>query len=355
MNVRIATHLVPIVLVLASSLGLSQATQQPLPTPTASVDSGNDFLPKALQRIQMELRQIAEDINTVDSKMLQSSQNDSDRTVSIASRIHALLKNDDPASLIRGFLAVSEDRLLFETCLKSGKLYRNLAAEILRARPVEPGQRAGQSTLDDEFVQTAQLFFLSRMIPELEIHYGRFKTQAKAVPEANRAGLWHSLKEALSHDDQPLVGKLSALLASTGESPNHFAARVLSQTQNTSPSAAATIVESMAILSPAGDMWKLAEIPGINPAFLSALECEKRAMKRAFLWQVFGQRFFKLTVAEHPRTDHWFRLLPRPCYNPSKRLRSLLLPSPPRFLTAGTSSACPRKRSYGIFRMKTQN
>ena len=276
MNVRFATHLLPIVLVLASSLGLSQATQQ---TPTASVDSGNDFLPNALQRIQMELRQIAEDINTVDSKMLQSSQNDSDRTVSTASRIHALLKNEDPASLIRGFLAVSEDRLLFESCLKSGKLYRNLAAEILRARPVEPGQRAGQPTLDDEFVQTAQLFFLSRMIPELEIHYGRFQTQAKAVPEANRAGLWHSLKEALSHDDQPLVGKLSALLASTGESPNHFAARVLSQAQKTSPSAAATIVESMAILSPAGDMWELAEIPGINPAFLSALECEKRAMK----------------------------------------------------------------------------
>src|SRR5687768_3545457 len=100
MNVRIATDLLPIVLVLASSLGLSQATQQPLPTPTASVDSGNDSLPKALQRIQMELRQIAEDINTVHSKMLQSSQNDSDRTVSIASRIHALLKNEDPASLI---------------------------------------------------------------------------------------------------------------------------------------------------------------------------------------------------------------------------------------------------------------
>jgi hypothetical protein len=277
MNVRIATALLPIFLVLAS-LGLSQAPHQPSPTPTTSVDSGNGSLPKALQRIQTELRQIAEDINTVDSKMLQKSRNSSDPTASIAPRIHELLKNDDPASLIRDFLGISQDRLLFEACLKSGKLYRSLAAEIFRISPVQPGQRVGQPTLDDEFVQTAQLFFLSRMIPELEIHYGTFQTQAKAVPEAGRAELWYRLKEALSHDDQLLVGKLSALLAPSGESPNHFAARVLSQAQKTSPSAAATIVESMAILSPAEDVWKLAEIPGINPVFLSALECQKQVM-----------------------------------------------------------------------------
>jgi hypothetical protein len=277
MSVRIATALLNALFVLAS-LTLSQATQQPLPTPTASVDSGNDSLPKALQRIQMELRQIAEDIGAIDSKMLQRSHNVSDPTVSIASRIHELLRNDDPASRIRDFLGVSQDRLLFDSCLKSGKLYRDLAAEIFRIRPFQPGQRVGQPTLDDEFVQTAQLFFLSRMIPELEIHYGKFQTQAKAVPEAEWAELWHRLQEALRHDDQLLVGKMSALLASSGESPNHFAARVLSQAQKTSPSAAATIVESMAILSTAGDVWKLAEIPGINPVFLSALECQKQVM-----------------------------------------------------------------------------
>jgi hypothetical protein len=73
--------------------------------------------------------------------------------------------------------------------------------------------------------------------------------------------------------------------------------RVLFQAQKTSPSAAATIVESMAILSPAVDVWKLADVPGINPGFLSALECEKRVINsfpvagsRAAFLQAFSCR-----------------------------------------------------------------
>ncbi|MGH9425434.1 MAG: hypothetical protein ACRD2L_03900, partial [Terriglobia bacterium] len=90
--------------------------------------------------------------------------------------------------------------------------------------------------------------------------------------------LWNRLREALRQDDQLLLGKLRALLSSAGGSTHHFAVRVLSQAQKTSQSAAASIVESMAILSPAADVWKLAEVPGINPDFLSALECQKRVM-----------------------------------------------------------------------------
>ena len=72
MSVRTATTLSNVFLAFAF-LGLSHAGQQPLPTRTASVESSNDALPKALQKIQMELKQIAEDINTVDARMFQES------------------------------------------------------------------------------------------------------------------------------------------------------------------------------------------------------------------------------------------------------------------------------------------
>jgi len=299
MSVRTATKLLNVFLALASC-GLSQAGQQSLPSRTASVESSNDFLAKVLQRIQMELKQIAEDINTVDAMMLQESHNGRDQTVTTAPRIHELLKNDDPATLIQDFLRAPQDRLRFESCLKSGKLYRNLAAEIFAIRKtptLESGRATGQPTLGHEFAQMAQLFFLSRMIPELELQYGEFQSRTNAVPDAERAELWQRLREALRHDDRLLLAKVSAFLASAGESPNRFAVSVLSQAQKTSPFAAATIVESMAILNAAGDMWKLTEIPGINPVFLSALECEKREMNsvpvagfQAALLQAFNCR-----------------------------------------------------------------
>jgi len=279
MSARIATVLLHFLVALAV-LGLSQGGQQPLPTQAASVESSYDSLPKALQRIQMELKQIVEDIKTVEASLLRKSDNGRDQAVPSAPKIHELLKNGDPVTLIRDFLDASPDRLLFELCLKSGKLYRNLAAEIFSPNLPETGEQTGKPTLD-AFAQKAQLLFLSRMILELEVRYGEFQTQATAISGAERAEFWQRLRKALRHDDQLFLGKLSAFLASAGKSPYQFAVRVLSQAQKTSPSTAATIVESMAILSPAGDDWKLADIPGINPAFLSALECEKQVMNSA--------------------------------------------------------------------------
>ncbi|MSO22589.1 MAG: hypothetical protein EXQ58_04895 [Acidobacteria bacterium] len=284
MSVRIATVFLNSFLALVP-LGLSQnpnQTRQHLSTAqTPAVESSNKSVTKALLRIQLGLKQITEDVNTVNARMFQESGNGSDQTVSMAPRIHALLKNDDPATLIRDFFHSSQDRLRWESCMKSGRLYRNLAAEIFitrRTRTAEIGQATGQPILGDEFVQTAQLVFLSRMIPELELQYGELQALAKTIPDAEREELWHRFRDAMRHDDQLLLGKLSAFLSSAGEFPNQFAVRVLAQAQKTSPSAAASIVESMAILSPAGDLWKLADVPGINPDFLSALECERRVM-----------------------------------------------------------------------------
>lgn len=286
MRVEIATATLACFLALARP-GLCQDPNQGRPQPsspqtdTASVEPSLTPLPKVLLRLQTELKLIAEDIRGVEARMLLESGQVGHQGVLPVSNVHALLRNNDPATLIRDFFRSSEERLLFESCLKSAKLYRNLAAEIIVNRgtqTLENNQTAGQPALRDEFVQSAQLVFLSRMIPELELQYGEFQSHGKTVADTRKPELWHKLRGALRRDDQLLIGKLNAFLSSVGEAPNQFAAKVLSQAQKTSPSAAATIVKSMAIISPAADVWTLADVPGINPEFLSAIECENRVM-----------------------------------------------------------------------------
>jgi hypothetical protein len=244
----------------------------------------------------MALKQISQDISAIDAKIAREPGN----SVSMASKIHQLLKNDDPAANVRDFLSASEDRRRWELCLKSGRLYRNLAAEIFvthKAPPPETGPVAGQAIPGDEFARAAQLFFLFRMIPELELQYGMLQSGTESVPTAEPAARWKELRQALRHDDQLLLEKLFTFLAAAGESPNQFAVRVLSQAQETSAPAAASIVESMATLSPVEDVWRLAQVPGINPDFLRALECQRRKMhdvsaggSRAALLQAFSCR-----------------------------------------------------------------
>jgi hypothetical protein len=278
MSVRTATAFLNSFLVFAAfglSDGANQKRQQVPLSPGTSVESSDDSLSKALLRIELNLKQIAEDINAVAGRIPSKTGDGDSHTAPVAPKIHELLKNDDPATLVRDFFQASQDRLRFESCLKSGKLYRNLAAEILRTGTPE----SRPSTLGDEFAQTAQLFFLSRMIPELELQYAELQPQARTPPDAERAELWSRFRDALRQDDQLLLGKLLAHLSSTGDSPNQLAIRVLSQAQRTSPSLGSTIAASMAILDSVADVWKLADVPGMNPDFLNALECAKRAMK----------------------------------------------------------------------------
>lgn len=249
-------------------------------TPLGLSQNADQTVPNVLLRLQTELGQIADDLNTVDARLLEQSGAKGD-AVTIPTSVRRVLKIEDPAIGIRDFLQAYQDRLRWDLCLKSAKLYRNLAAEILEPRKInraERGQGIDQQILGEGFTQAAQLFFLSRMIPELELQYGVLQSRTKMVQGAEAAGLWEKLRQALRHDDEILLGKLSTFLSTAGESPKQFAVKVLAQAQNTSPSAAATVVRSMATLNPADDVWKLAEIPGINAAFLSALECEKRAM-----------------------------------------------------------------------------
>jgi hypothetical protein len=108
-----------------------------------------------------------------------------------------------------------------------------------------------------------------------------------------------------------------------------------------SPWAAATIVESMAILNAAGDVWKLAEIPGINPAFLSALECEKRAMNSVPVAgsQAALRQFLNCRASADASSVQAFAAdPPQPVETTSKAPPS----GPSENLTAGTSSL-PRR------------
>ncbi len=87
----------------------------------------------------------------------------------------------------------------------------------------------------------------------------------------------------LPEDQQTLhrvyLDKLNSLLAKIGVSPHNFAAKIISDVQKEEQTSSSAIVEGMGIVNPVGDIWKLAEVPGINPEFLQALECGKRAMK----------------------------------------------------------------------------
>ena len=283
MNVRISTIYLSAFFALVPLKPSEDPNQRQWPSPpeTTSHESNSDSLSKVLLKIQAELKQIAEDINTIDAKLLQS-RNGGNQATPISSKVHELLKSDDPATFTSNFPHSSQDRLLWESCLRSGRLYTNLAAEVFvsqKTRPPESGQQTGQLILGDEFDQTAQLVFLSRMIPELGILYG--EVQSQAIPNTEPAEPWHKLREALRHDDQLWLEKLIEALSSAGQSPHQFATRVLSEAQKTSPSAASTIAESMWLLDPGGDVWKLSEVREINPAFLRALECETQLMKSA--------------------------------------------------------------------------
>ena len=262
--------------------GGSQTPQESTPSKATSPASNDSSLRKALGRVQLDLKQLAMDIKTLGTRMLQQTRN-SDTQDSTAAKVHGLLKNSDPATLIQEFVEAPQDRGRWEACLKSGRLYRNLAAAIFAkpTRRTPDGSRTeGQPIARNELDQLAQLFFLSRMIPELELQYAGLQTEPTTATDADQKS-WQSLWEALRQDDQAFLGEAKLLLSSTGELSNQFVVRILSDAEKTSPAAASTILRSMAILDPVGNVWKLATIPGIAPDFLAALECERSAMEGA--------------------------------------------------------------------------
>jgi len=200
-------------------------------------------------------------------------------------RVHELLKEFSTSRTIKDFFDSSRSDSRWESCLKTAKLYRSLLEQILEmSKEYLPGPVKTQSapSIADEFPEAVQLVFLTRMMTELELRYSEFQLGLMTNPDAKQQELWRRLHEALQNDDRNYLEKLNVLLAKTGVSAQHFAAIVISDAQKTSPTAVTAVVEGMGIANPEGNIWRLAEIPGINPDFIQALECDRREMKHFF-------------------------------------------------------------------------
>jgi hypothetical protein len=117
------------------------------------------------------------------------------------------------------------------------------------------------------------------MMTELQLRCSELQSHLMKTPDVKQQGLWRGLREAIQNDDRSYLGQLNTLLTKSGVSPSQFSARIVLDVQKTNHTAAATVVEGMAIVSSGEDIWKLSEIPGINPDFIRSLDCDKKAMK----------------------------------------------------------------------------
>jgi hypothetical protein len=263
--------------------GQNQPPQQsPLPKPLTAA-SNNENLKKELFRVQMELNQIAQDLDAIDTRIMLGITNKAlSGTSKIISEVHELLKAHSTGQAIKVFFDSPRNDIKWESCLKTAKLYRSLFEKIFEiSQERMPGseKNPSASSISDESPEVVQLVFLARMMTELELRYSQLQFQLMISPGAKRPELWRQLREALQNDDRTYMEKWNALGAKTGVSPNQFAAKVISDAQKTSETAATAVVEGMGIVNPEGDVWRLADIPGINSDFVRALECDRRAMK----------------------------------------------------------------------------
>ena len=265
------------------SLGQVQPPQQSHLSQPPTALSDNDGLKKELLRIQMELNQIVQDMDAIDTRMMQGITNKGvSGTSQIIPKVHELLKSGSGDKTLKDFFDSHLRNIQWDSCLKTSKLYTGLFERVFEMNEGRlPGEEKNRkvSSIADESPEAVQLVFLVRMMAELEFRYSELQSQLMTNPDVKQQELWHRLRQALQNDDRAHMEKLNSLLARVGVSPHNFAAKVISAAQKTSQTAATALVEGMGIVKPEEDVWKLAEIPGINPDFIQALECDKKAMK----------------------------------------------------------------------------
>ncbi len=264
---------------------------------TAPPTSGQDLPPKpALQllsqknneptkelfsRVQMELDQIAQNMDAIDAGMMQAIAG---RPSIEKSRIkaHELLKSCKPGQMVQDFFNASSSDLRWGLCLKTGKLYMgllDLIFEMNQDRRPDPGKNSLQFSVADEYPEVVQLSFLARMMTELELRFSQLQLQEKTSPAEKQQQRWRLLRSSLLKDDQTYLDQLKILLAKTGTSPGQFAAKIIQDARRISPAAESAVMEGMNTVDPPGDLWRLAEIPGINPDFIQAMSCDKAKMR----------------------------------------------------------------------------
>jgi hypothetical protein len=265
------------------SLGEDQPLQQSRAPQASTAASNEEILTKELIRMQMELSRIAQDMDSVDAKMMLGIANGaSSGSPKTFSEAHALLSAYDASSTIKVFTAPASDSMKWESCVKTSKLYLSLldkVFELINSRKLRDEKTQAASSAVDESPELVQLVFLSRMMTEFQLRCSELQSHLLKNPDVKQQGLWRGLREAIENDDRSYLDKLNALLTKSGVSLPQFSARVVLDAQKTNQTAAATVVQGMAIVNSGEDIWRLSEIPGINPNFIQSLDCDKKAMR----------------------------------------------------------------------------
>ncbi len=130
----------------------------------------------------------------------------------------------------------------------------------------------------DEVAKALQLGFLTRAAAELEsrIAATQLLLAKEAVRDVKLRRDWERTYAALHESDLRLQEEFRRRLAP--DAGQEFARGLLQDARSISTSLAQNVAQGLEIVSPNEDIWKLSDIPEINPDFLRALECERRAM-----------------------------------------------------------------------------
>jgi hypothetical protein len=248
--------------------------------------SNEEVFAQELMRMQMELNQIAQDMDSVDAKMILGIANKdfvgNSKTISEA---HELLVSFVASNTVKAFTNPASSDVQWESCVKTSKLYFGLLEkefELIKSEKPHDEKTHTPSSIADDSAELAQLVFLARMMTELQLRCSELQSHLIPPSDAKQQALWRGLREAIQNDDSSYLDKLKALLNISGESLPQFASRVILNSLKTSRTAATTVVEGMVIVSSRDEIWRLSDIPGVNPDFIRSLDCDKKAMKDFF-------------------------------------------------------------------------
>ena len=283
---RLITCLSLILVVTLPCLGQDPPIQQSRALQPSATPSKEEILTNELIRMQLELSRIAQDMDSVDAKMMLGIANrSSSGNPKSISDAHALFSAYDATSTVKAFTGLASSAMKWESCVKTSKLYLSLLDkifELLNSRKLRDTRIHTVLSVADEHPELVQLVFLARMMTELQLRCSELESHLMKPPDVKQQGLWQGLREAIQNDDRSNLTRLTELMTKSGVSMPQFAARVVLDLQKTNHTAATTVVEGMAIVNVGEDIWMLYEIPGINPEFIRSLECDKKAIKNFY-------------------------------------------------------------------------
>jgi hypothetical protein len=241
----------------------------------------NEFTQES-SRLRNQLSLIAETLQTLAARIRQANEQQPANTFStLIQKVIALHQKSNPAGMINEFLNSSENALRWEACLKVGKFHLSALDEILGF--TTPNKSANPSiqlpvSLIEETPEILQVMFLTRIAAEYELRESRLQIYLMAPPNMEQLKRWQMLYLAFQKDDRNNLIKMNLEVTKAGIAPRFFATKLIALVRDSNPGAAALIIEGMGVVDPTGSIWNLQEIPKLNPDFLKALACERKAL-----------------------------------------------------------------------------